>query len=66
MTDRFATSDDSSAECNTADRKYCGGTWKGIINHLDYVQNLGFDALWISPVVANLEGDTPYGEAYHG
>ena len=32
----------------------------GIVNHLDYIQGMGFDAVWISPVVAN----TPRG--YHG
>ncbi|THU92286.1 glycoside hydrolase [Dendrothele bispora CBS 962.96] len=26
----------------------------------------GFDAIWISPVVQNVEGDTGVGEAYHG
>ena len=30
------------------------------MNHLDYVQTLGFDAIWISPVVANLDN------GYHG
>ena len=66
VTDRFATSDGSSPTCNTSDRKYCGGTWKGIVNKLDYIQNMGFDAIWISPVVANLNGTTAYGEAFHG
>ena len=27
---------------------------------------MGFDAIWISPVVANLEGDTGDGTSYHG
>jgi len=27
---------------------------------------MGFDAIWISPFVANIEGATAYGEAYHG
>ena len=27
---------------------------------------MGFDAVWISPVTAQIEGVTPYGEAYHG
>ena len=30
VTDRFATTDGSGPACNTADRKYCGGTYKGI------------------------------------
>ncbi|KAJ3562448.1 hypothetical protein NP233_g9563 [Leucocoprinus birnbaumii] len=66
VTDRFARSDNASAPCDTSQRKYCGGTWKGIISHLDYIQGMGFDAIWISPVVQNIEQTTPYGEAYHG
>ncbi|THU92282.1 glycoside hydrolase [Dendrothele bispora CBS 962.96] len=38
----------------------------GIVNKLDYIQNMGFDAIWISPVVQNVEGDTGVGKAYHG
>ncbi|RPD58617.1 glycoside hydrolase family 13 protein [Lentinus tigrinus ALCF2SS1-7] len=66
VTDRFATSDDSGPSCNTDSRQYCGGTWKGVISKLDYIQDLGFDAIWISPVVANIEANTSYGQAYHG
>ncbi|KAI0691609.1 alpha-amylase [Earliella scabrosa] len=66
VTDRFATSDTSGPHCDTSDRQYCGGTWKGIIKKLDYIQSMGFDAIWISPVVANVEGNTSYGEAFHG
>jgi len=41
-------------------RHYCGGTYKGIIDKLDYIKDLGFDAIWITPIVKNLEwaGDT--------
>ncbi|THH07630.1 hypothetical protein EW146_g9260 [Bondarzewia mesenterica] len=66
VTDRFATTYDSALACDTEARRYCGGTWKGITNHLDYIQNMGFDAVWISPVSANLEGKTAHGEAFHG
>ncbi|TFY68040.1 hypothetical protein EVJ58_g1252 [Rhodofomes roseus] len=66
VTDRFATSDGSSPSCDTEDRVYCGGTWQGIINELDYIQYMGFDAVWISPIVANLEGSTGDGYSYHG
>jgi alpha-amylase len=31
--------------------EYCGGTWSGITQQLDYISNLGFNAIWISPVV---------------
>ncbi|GLB36809.1 putative protein with domain of unknown function (DUF1966) [Lyophyllum shimeji] len=67
VTDRFALADNSTSQpCDVSARKYCGGTWKGITNHLDYIQNMGFDAVWISPVVENIENETAYGEAYHG
>lgn len=46
LTDRFARTDGSTtASCNTADQVYCGGTWEGIINHLDYIQGMGFTAV---------------------
>ncbi|EGN94185.1 glycoside hydrolase family 13 protein [Serpula lacrymans var. lacrymans S7.3] len=70
VTDRFALANDSSSNsnvtCDTSLRQYCGGTWQGIIDHLDYIQDMGFDAVWISPVVANIENTTAYGQAYHG
>ena len=65
MTDRFARSDGSSDDCSAID-KYCGGTWIGLINKLDYIQGMGFTAIQISPVVENIKEDTGFGEAYHG
>ncbi|MGZ3425900.1 MAG: alpha-amylase family glycosyl hydrolase, partial [Polyangia bacterium] len=44
---------------------YQGGDWQGVINHLDYLKTLGVTALWISPVVRNLETDANF-DAYHG
>lgn len=65
MTDRFARTDGStSASCNL--NAYCGGTWQGLISKLDYIQQMGFTALWISPVVQNVEGLTSDGDSYHG
>lgn len=47
MTDRFARTDGSTtASCDLSD--YCGGTWEGLINHLDYIQGMGFAAVGIS------------------
>ncbi|KIY63256.1 glycoside hydrolase family 13 protein [Cylindrobasidium torrendii FP15055 ss-10] len=67
VTDRFAKGKgEDDTTCDSSQRKYCGGTWQGITDNLDYIQQLGFDAVWISPVVANLEGETDYGEAYLG
>lgn len=37
-----------------------------MINRLDYIQDMGFDAVMISPIVKNVEGRVSYGEAYHG
>ncbi|EEB05101.1 alpha-amylase [Schizosaccharomyces japonicus yFS275] len=68
LTDRFAVEDDgSSTSCDPADKVYCGGTWKGIQSKLDYVQGMGFDAIWISPIMKNLNGTHgDDGQAYHG
>lgn len=37
-----------------------------MIDQLDYVQGMGFDAVMISPVIKNIDGRASYGEAYHG
>ncbi|KAL4815129.1 glycoside hydrolase superfamily [Aspergillus spinulosporus] len=67
MTDRFARTDGSTThQCNTTAGLYCGGTWRGTINHLDYIQGMGFDAVMISPIIENIGGRVSYGEAYHG
>ncbi|MBO3115658.1 glycoside hydrolase family 13 protein [Winogradskyella sp. DF17] len=39
-----------------------GGDLQGIINHVDYIDNLGFTAVWPCPVLTN---DMPQG-SYHG
>lgn len=63
LTDRFALTDGSTeATCTPSDEKYCGGTWQGIINKLDYIQNMGFTAVWISPITKQV--DIP--SSYHG
>jgi len=58
LTDRFATSNGDSPDCNL--REYCGGTWAGITSKLDYIKDMGFDAIWISPLPVNSPG------GYHG
>ncbi|KAJ6505806.1 alpha-amylase [Mycena vitilis] len=65
VTDRFAKLADSSSPCDSTLRTYCGGSWAGIASHLDYIQAMGFDAVWISPIVANVD-KTAYGDGYHG
>jgi glycosidase len=41
-----------------------GGTFKGVISQLDYLQELGVKALWLSPVLKNSRPDWQYN--YHG
>eukprot|EP00755_Sulcionema_specki_P024869 Sspe_Gene.15400::Locus_5356_Transcript_1_1_Confidence_1.000_Length_1450::g.15400::m.15400/K01176/AMY, amyA, malS; alpha-amylase len=59
LTDRFWRTDGSTGGCSNL-QNYCGGTWAGLTSKLDYIQGMGFDAIWISPVVDNIEG------GYHG
>jgi alpha-amylase len=67
MTDRFARTDGSTtASCDTSAQVYCGGTYQGLLSKLDYIQNMGFTAIWISPIVKQMDGNTADGESYHG
>jgi alpha-amylase len=67
ITDRFARTDGTAPLCDTSLGTFCGGSWKGITNNLDYIQNLGATAVWISPIVKNVDGYFDgAGEAYHG
>ncbi|KAF2849652.1 carbohydrate-binding module family 20 protein [Plenodomus tracheiphilus IPT5] len=61
LTDRIArsSSDTGGASCGNLG-KYCGGTFQGLQSKLDYIKGLGFDAIWITPVVANSA------DGYHG
>jgi glycosidase len=45
--------------------RYHGGDWKGLADKLDYVQALGVTALWITPIVRNVEPDAGI-DSYHG
>ncbi|KAK2730045.1 alpha-amylase [Colletotrichum kahawae] len=65
MIDRYAH-DDGSTDQTCELYKFCGGTWKGLMNKLDYIQDMGFTAIQISPIVQNMDDDTAVGEAYHG
>jgi len=50
LTDRFSLdyqrvgSGYPGSSCTDLSR-YCGGTWKGIENNLDYIEGMGFDAI---------------------
>ncbi|KAF8964120.1 glycoside hydrolase superfamily [Flammula alnicola] len=68
ITDRFALTNGSNPNaCDPSQQTWCGGTWNTIRENLDYVQNAGFTAIWISPVNQNYDGPrSAYGDAYHG
>lgn len=54
LTDRIARSGSDTGGGSCSDLgNYCGGTFKGLESKLDYIKGLGFDALWITPVVAS-------------
>jgi alpha-amylase len=59
LTDRFARNDGATPGCSNLGW-YCGGGYVGLTNHLDYIQGMGFDAIWISPIIDNRDG------GYHG
>ena len=60
LTDRFYCGLNECQPCTDLSN-YCGGDWKGLTKGLPYIDGvLGFDAIWISPVVDNMEG------GYHG
>jgi len=52
LTDRFWRSNGSTAPCADL-HHYCGGTFQGIEDQLDYIKGMGFDAIWISPIPEN-------------
>ena len=57
MTDRFASSKEKDLPpCIVEEMKYCGGDHLGIQQKLDYITGMGFDSIWISPIVKNTEG----------
>lgn len=65
VTDRFAletgkkdTCYEDQVQCRHG--AYCGGSWKGITEKLDYISGMGFDAIWISPIASNTKC------GYHG
>ncbi|MGX1194865.1 alpha-amylase family glycosyl hydrolase [Metabacillus sp. SLBN-84] len=62
MVDRFHNGDTSNDfEADPKNPKaYHGGDLKGIIDKLDYIQEMGFTSIWLTPVFDNEEG------GYHG
>ena len=59
LTDRFSRGRSNRGGCGNLGN-YCGGNYNGLIEDLDYIKGMGFDAIWISPVIDNIDG------GYHG
>jgi len=45
--------------------RHQGGDWRGVTRRLDYLRGLGVTAVWISPIVRNVDR-TDYQDGYHG
>ena len=58
LTDRFYRGNGDVTPCKDL-KKYCGGTFSGIKKQISYIKQLGFDAIWISPIPEN-QGDKQY------
>lgn len=71
LTDRFVDGD-SSNNYNVNKGKieaYHGGDFKGLTSKLSYLQNLGVNTIWITPIVDNIEdvmNTDLHQQAYHG
>ena len=67
--DKFADMNDTSSDRNNPFLRH-GGDLQGIINHLNYFNDLGVTALWLTPVIENDQALTNEGgamrSAYHG
>ena len=62
MVDRFNngdTSNDKDANINDP-LAYHGGDFKGITEKLDYIKEMGFTAIWLTPIFENMDN------GYHG
>ena len=81
VTDRFFDGNESNNTASGADTYgktpglYHGGDFAGVTAKLDYLQDLGVNTVWITPIVKNIAGvtvtdegkeDVPYNAAYHG
>lgn len=82
VTDRFFDGNESNNTASGADTYgknnpglYHGGDFAGVTAKLNYLQDLGVNTIWITPIVENVKGvavtdegkeDVPYNAAYHG
>lgn len=69
LVDRFANGDrnnDYNVSLNDdVLARYQGGDYQGIIDRADYLEDLGVTAVWVSPIVVNVEEDAGI-SSYHG
>ncbi len=71
VVDRFANGDTSNDVLNgvgpnaTSLKRHQGGDWRGLRENLDYIEELGANTIWISPIVANVDV-TEVEDGYHG
>ncbi len=67
--DKFADMNDTNCDRSNPFFRH-GGDFQGILNHLNYFNDLGVTALWLTPVVENDQALTDEGgtmrSAYHG
>ncbi|RHZ43994.1 putative alpha-amylase [Aspergillus thermomutatus] len=67
LTDRFGREDNSTtAACDVTQRVCALSSSFGHIANLDYIQGMGFTAIWITPVTEQFYQDTGDGTSYHG
>ncbi len=77
LTDRFNDGDTSNNDPNGENydvdhpESYHGGDFRGLIDKLDYLQELGVNTIWITPIVDNINQDHRHGKegsqyGYHG
>ncbi|MDF0727033.1 type I pullulanase [Cytobacillus sp. S13-E01] len=63
LTDRFNDGDPTNNDPNGANydttqaEAYHGGDFQGIIDKLDYIEDLGINTIWITPIVDNIDWD---------
>ncbi|KAL6744744.1 glycoside hydrolase superfamily [Haematococcus lacustris] len=66
LVDRFDPGEGSRGRCPELE-SYCGGVWKGVTAQIPYIRDLGFDAVWFSPISEQTIGPTwQYPDGYHG
>lgn len=67
LTDRFAKGDEGAQTSGNSNLDYHGGDFKGLISQLDYLQDLGINTIWITPIVDNMDITMADGRTgYHG